>query len=244
MQPAAVSISPNNGSDELGLTRLQRWFLASVVAVLFIFLVLHYMIIVLYNSRPNPLKVRHATLISRYVNPLFTQDWHLFSPDPINMDVILLMKTRHRPRPSAPVSESDWIDITTPILTRLHENRLSSLGSLAHIHVYALLGRAPAPAFKEMLDLMCRDADAPACRDARQRVARRGALADRLAARIASAHARKLYGSDADIVETKIRLLVRRVPRFSQRHKSQPHAALMMLPESPWRPYERVAVFH
>ena len=50
----------------------------------------HASMTVLYNSPINPIKVKLGFIIDNYMNPLFSQNWNLFAPNPVstNMDIV------------------------------------------------------------------------------------------------------------------------------------------------------------
>jgi hypothetical protein len=214
---------------------------ASAVVAVGAFVAFHFTMVVLYNARPNPIKLRHSRLIGGYIDPLFTQDWHLFSPNPINFDIILLVRARLRAAEGG-VVETRWIDITTPLLDKLHRRRLSSLGSLAHIQTYTLLARSPSPAYREFEQLLCRgDSPVAACDEDSPALDVQRQMAERLMVRVASAHARRLFPAD-EIVAVQVRTVLSRFPRFSQRQRRDASPALSVV-DSPWLPYEVVDLF-
>jgi len=222
----------------------RRWIVAAVVSGLACLLLFHFTMVLLYNSRPNPIKLRHYRFIAAYMTPVFAQDWHLFSPNPIAFDVILLIKTRLRDRTTGRLHETEWVDITTPIIRQLHRRRLSSLGSLAHIHVYTVFGERIPPAEAEVYRLLCARVEThPLCQgELTASMKRSAALAARLRARVASAHASKLYGRSSEILEIKVRTMTRRVPRFSERRRPDRTGPIVYL-ETEWLPYEPTATF-
>lgn len=220
-----------------------RVVVSLVIASLAALLLFHFTIIVLYNSRPNPIKLRHARFINRYMEPLFGQDWHLFSPQPVNFDVILLLKVRGRDTRTGRTTESNWLDITSPILQRLHETRFSSLGSLAHIHALTFFGRSPGPSTVEVLKLACGDnPQRDVCQAALKAQKETQGRVNRLLTRVGSAHASKLFGGWYELQHVKIRTLIRRFPRFSQRAMNA-RATFSRYDESPWLAYERTDAF-
>lgn len=219
----------------------EQVLLAAAVGTVVTCLAFHFTMVVLYNARPNPIKLRHRDFIGSYMDPLFTQDWHLFSPAPINFDIILLLRARLRGEHGQLV-ETRWVDITTPLLDRLHRRRLSAVGSLTHIHAYTLLARGPSPAYREFHELMCRgDVAASLCEDDPPLLRAQRHLAERLTVRVASAHARHLFGG-RDIVAVQVRTVVSRFPRFSERHTPGASSKLTVA-DSPWMPFERVDPF-
>lgn len=227
------------------MDRRQLGVLSGVVGALLLLLAFHFTIVVLYNSRPNPIKRRHDRFITAYMTPLFAQDWHLFAPSPISFDVILMLKTRLRHRTTAQLYETDWVDVTTPILRQLHRRRFSSLGSLAHIHVYTVFAQRLPPSQAEVYRLICENVkEHPICKgEPTDSMKRSAALAEQLRTRVASAHAFKLYGARWDIVQMKVRTLIRRVPPFSRRYDRDESRALTYM-DSEWLHYQPTHPFN
>jgi hypothetical protein len=135
---------------------------------------------VLYLAPPNPVKAMWLPVITALAHPFFVQNWHLFGPDPIRVNYVLAAQCRTRE------GVSDWHDVTQPMISRHHQNRLTPLGRLMRVHQNAIrvfLGLD----YDEWRSLACkRDPNSPLCRaqqplDARRRdvglrVLRAGAL--------------------------------------------------------------------
>jgi hypothetical protein len=221
----------------------RRLVLLSVIAGLCLLLSFHFLVVVAHNSPPNPVKMRHALFINNYVNSFFAQDWHLFSPSPISYDVVLLVKSRIRHRATGEVTETDWVDITTPLLERMHEARFSSLGSLVHIHVHTLLQRNLSPGINEYMRRFCEDnPDSPNCNGETPEARARNENANRLMTRVASAHAHKLYGASHDVRQVKVRILINKFPRFSQRAQPNEQGEFGYR-DFEWMAYQPTALF-
>lgn len=222
---------------------VRRPFLLSVIAGLCLLLSFHFLVVVAHNSPPNPVKLRHALFINGYMNTFFTQDWHLFSPNPISYDAVLLVKSRIKHRTTGGVVETDWVDITTPLLERMHESRFSSLGSLTHIHVYTLLQRSLSPGVNEYMKRFCKDdPNNPSCNGETSEAKARNERADKLMTRVASAHAFKLYGAEHDVEQVKVRIVINKFPRFSQRAQPDEQGEFSYH-EFEWMSYQPTALF-
>jgi hypothetical protein len=229
---------------QIRMTRFwQRLVVVTVLASLSGMLVFHFLVLVIYNAPPNPVKIKHLRFIELYLNPFFTQDWHLFSPTPINYDVILLIKSRMRDKLTGELVESDWIDITTPIIEQLHKNRFSPLGTLIHIHVKSVFQRMLSPHYGEIVRRLCEEEpENPICKGKSPDFKARNSFADQVTVRIASAHALKLYGIGYEIHEVKFRIILNKFPRFSKRHEINQEGEVSYT-DSDWIPYQPVATF-
>lgn len=96
-------------SPSVLLTR--RWSRSLVagtfVAVLAV-LATHLAATFLYNAPTNPVSARYTKQIHWWMDPLFTQNWRLFAPNPISENVRIEARASLRPDGRA----SGWIDLT------------------------------------------------------------------------------------------------------------------------------------
>ncbi|MED3038000.1 DUF5819 family protein [Bacillus tropicus] len=93
-----------------------------VFAGLMFIMLFHASMTVLYNSPINPIKVKLGFIIDNYMNPLFSQNWNLFAPNPVstNMDIV----TRGGYKDSnGNEKTTDWVNITKTFTTNLQNNR-------------------------------------------------------------------------------------------------------------------------
>lgn len=129
-----------------------RFLVVALVGFLFI---AHFAVTAIYLTPLNPVKLKLSPLLQAWINPLFSQNWHLFAPDPLSSNHSLVTKCK------SGTTTSDWIDVTRAVLKRYYENRLSTAKAIAGIQVNALIsvatGGAPIeePAFRKF----CRDRD-------------------------------------------------------------------------------------
>lgn len=76
-------------------------------------LLFHFFVLFWYLAPDNPISHQFKYYISRYVNPLFTQTWNLFAPNPINTDQFINLRfIEYR---DGAVSTSPYLDISSPI---------------------------------------------------------------------------------------------------------------------------------
>ncbi|QHT46190.1 hypothetical protein M662_06690 [Bacillus sp. SB49] len=93
-----------------------------------IFLVFHFTMLGLSVGPNNPVSVTHREAINQYKDPLFYQNWNLFAPEPISKNHKILVKYR-----TESGEESDWNDISTPILDSNQQNRFSAINRAARV---------------------------------------------------------------------------------------------------------------
>ena len=73
-----------------------------------------------YLLNDNPIKHKYKKIIYGYVDPFFNQTWTLFSPNPINSNMSILVKFNYNK--SDEINSTDWLDICEP----LRESRKNS----------------------------------------------------------------------------------------------------------------------
>lgn len=131
------------------------WLAAVVMAVVF---VAYITTALLYLAPPNPLSLLHAQAIRGLLHPFFSQNWHLFAPNPVRTNLVLTVRCR------VGGQVTPWIDPFTPWLARHHRNRVSPMGKMLRIPqnaMFAVLGRST----DEWRPLICRRMpEAPLCR--------------------------------------------------------------------------------
>lgn len=106
--------------------RVWRRVVPRVFAVLsIVWIVFHYLIVALHVLPRNPVSVLHSELIRSYVEPVFVQRWSLFAPSPPLANDRYLLQVSVRSRSTSLEHLTDWFDVATPLLRRLHKNPLS-----------------------------------------------------------------------------------------------------------------------
>lgn len=214
-------------------------FPALLVAVL----CLHFGMTLVYLMPLNPIALRIAPVVQRYMVPWFAQDWHLFAPNPINETRMLLVSCRLRQTNGTTV-ETAWVDVSTPLWDAQARQRFSAAAWLGRIQSHAVeLYFDPS----ELLIALERhrtvdDSAVNHLADTIRSVqSMRRALATRVLARLGAAYCDRWYGA-GQTVATRVGLLVLRFPRFSQRQLPDSDGQLRFYPFA-WMPYERVDLF-
>lgn len=99
------------------------------IPVLLSILVITHFTIVISDVIPyNPITNKHEQSIDKYMNPLFSQNWHLFAPDPVAHNDGIQVKVEFKNK-----QDSGWVDITTPMIDQMHANYFSPLNRMARI---------------------------------------------------------------------------------------------------------------
>ncbi len=87
---------------------------------LYIGLIYHFSLIAIYQFPDNPIKHKYKIEINSYVDPMFSQAWTLFSPNPINSNMSLLYQFQYKN--NGKIVSTSWIDVTQPLITNRKEN--------------------------------------------------------------------------------------------------------------------------
>ncbi|KXY85466.1 hypothetical protein AT270_30100 [Bacillus cereus] len=92
-------------------------------------LCIHFCLILFHVMPKNPISNEISPVVNAYVNPFFTQNWHLFSPNPLVRNDIVYMQVKYK----GSSTPSDWLDITTPMIQTNYKNYLSPMNRMARI---------------------------------------------------------------------------------------------------------------
>lgn len=117
------------GSLSRRVARLLRWGVVLLVMLVF---TVHFTATAIYLTPLNPIKLALYRYVHAWMNPLFTQNWHLFAPNPLASNSSLVTKCR------SGTTESGWIDVTHAVLDRYYANRLSTAKAIGGMQVNAL----------------------------------------------------------------------------------------------------------
>ncbi|MDR7417632.1 MAG: DUF5819 family protein [Armatimonadota bacterium] len=183
----------------------------------------------LYLTPPNPLKAAWLPLIVGLAHPLFAQNWHLFAPDPIRTNYVLLARCRTR------AGITPWVDVTQSMLGRHHRARTSPMSRLLRVHLNAMR-LAIGVSHDEWRQYACkRDIRSAACRGKTETGSRRREIGTYLLQRTASTVCDQRVGlGTAEAVQTRI--LVHTPPPWSRRSEP-PSAGVTRFVPMPWTPY-------
>ncbi|EIM08415.1 hypothetical protein A1A1_00823 [Planococcus antarcticus DSM 14505] len=100
---------------------LKIWFY-----LLLSFVIFHSSVTIMYNFPSTPLKERFESEINSYIEPLFTQTWTLFAPNPVSTNVGVEVKMTHNNN-----TETQWISFSELV----HEE--SQKNFFSHYQFYA-----------------------------------------------------------------------------------------------------------
>lgn len=181
----------------------------------------------LYLTPPNPVKARHLATIVRIEHPLFSQNWHLFAPNPIRTNHILAGRCR------AGEQVTPWEDLTTPLVAGHHRFRLSPMGKLVRPTqdaLYLILGRN----HDEWRPLLCKRF--PGHESCRNDPGRKKAweLGIYVVQRVVSASCADVPG----VQQVQARIFIHEPPPWSRRREAQEWGRVRYV-TLPWMDYVR-----
>jgi len=105
------------GTLTVRIRLLSQYLFVSVCGVL---LLLHALLLFLFNSPDNPIKLALDPEM-RVFGQIFYQNWSFFAPTPIDEDIDLLVRARTKgARPTR------WISVEEPLIRTMQNNRMSA----------------------------------------------------------------------------------------------------------------------
>lgn len=114
------------------MKKRRRLFSLVVVNVLLIvFLTVHTVLLVFDTGPTNPLSVQVNRYSTYYIDPLFTQNWHLFAPEPLTVNYNLLLQVKLKK--GSELARGEWIDITSPMKDLNRSNVLTPFNRMLRI---------------------------------------------------------------------------------------------------------------
>lgn len=205
-------MSPTRGPASAPAERLPRlaWVATFGAATL---LAVHLLMTALHVAPVNPVTVQHETLVRRWTEPLFTQNWKLFAPDPIAVDQGLLVKTRTDDR-----RESEYVDVVSGYLEAKHHSVLAPRDGYL---VSGVLTRF-LEARQEAVSTLPEDARGGGLFLDRARLAALEpdvrAAYEQVLEDVRDAAAWHVAADDPSVRAVKLRIVQHTFPRFSERH--------------------------
>lgn len=198
--------------------------IAVTAAALAVLLGFHFTMTTLHAGPTSVLSLQVAPLTSRYMLPFFVQNWHLFAPNPINVDRGLLVRARLRDGAGNTVV-TPYYDLTTPAMHHVQTSRLlhskgphmisSAISSLKHVDPAAAALR------QRLAQRRAAQCPPPGCRSPRltphERAKRQEGLT--LVRGLASAAALQRWGRGVERIQ--VRVVTHEFPPYSQRSSSE-----------------------
>lgn len=83
------------------------------ITLLSILFVIHYSLIIMHAGPTNPISAKYDNLSNTYTSTIFSQNWHLFAPDPVNRNVHIYIQVTDN---TSKDTNNQWIDITKHLI--------------------------------------------------------------------------------------------------------------------------------
>lgn len=188
-------------------------FLATA-GVLILLLIVHTLLVVLSLTPDNPVKKQYQDRIQGYMDPLFTQNWKLFAPNPVSQHRSLAAQARIVDPRTGKTTESEWLDLSQPLIKQKQQNRLSSEALVTR---YIISG----------------------IRDYHHRNEGRKQNGEKMLQRAASTALQQQW-PEQEIQEIRFRTILQSVPPFDERHRDD-DSMQREYHESEWLPFTPAA---
>jgi hypothetical protein len=196
---------------------------------------LHFLLIVVWLLPTPRVPTMIRAVASAYVTPIFAQNWWLFAPDPPRLE--RRVDVRAFPKDGEHDAATAWMSLTDPVIDAIRRNRLSPQNGAWIVLLNAMYSLTDERAGPLRLgggarDLVLRTWADPARQPTGLVVLHRAG-----SAALAAAHP----GRDFDRVQ--VRIAIRRLPAFADRHAAAALVDVLLFPPvpfardvAPWRP--------
>ncbi len=182
----------------------------SVYALALGTLIAHFVLTLIFVLPPNPIKTL-TDLPQRYIGRFFYQDWGLFAPHPIRMDIRVLISCLTGDHESPP------FDITRNLLKRRYLNGYDRVNRVAINYAYSFF--TPYRSQMPYLELCTQKPDHPTCKAFRITEKRRREAAKEGLKRVATAFCADISKAEAlRYAKAHIWILLSEVPPWSERY--------------------------
>ncbi|MDR6225753.1 DUF5819 family protein [Desmospora profundinema] len=216
------------------------WKKLAVLGLLTVFII-HFAFTGLYNAPLNPLKAKHSNIIAGYMNPLFSQNWKLFAPNPASDNNTFYVRAQVKKEDG--VKTTDWIDLTSYMIERNQTNRFTPYNRLVRIQ------RGAVTAMVEEDDLIVTlHRKAQSNEEAKKKLddlhddkrkSEQQEYGEKLLNRYAQAYLNSLH-PEWEVTKTQLMLVETKAVPFSEKEKKEVETKTKVY-QFDWRNYQPVA---
>lgn len=136
----------------------RKWIVNIVRTLTALWLIVHFTLTVLYVFPISPAKDTLQPLIDATIGTYFPQNWMLFAPGPISVDLELLVRPLNDNEYSATLTKglpSDgWYNILPPLWTKDQQNRFSAYEKLSRTGLLAIRSHLTDPNDDQSVQIM------------------------------------------------------------------------------------------
>ncbi|WP_121641151.1 DUF5819 family protein [Virgibacillus sp. Bac330] len=93
----------------------------------FLFLI-HFMFTAIYLAPFNPVKAKYGFIVNAYMEPLFSQNWKLFAPNPASSNNQFLVRAQF-----SNGETTEWTNLTSFMIEKNYKNRFTPYNRLVRI---------------------------------------------------------------------------------------------------------------
>lgn len=198
--------------------KVQNYVLFITSVVISCFMIIHFSIILLHVIPKNPINLETRHKIDSYVQPFFSQNWHLFAPDPLSRDNEVHIRVRHEK--DGQIEVSDWINATKPFIENNKKNIISPTNRMARITTGLIVQMNPDDEFyrryKNTTDNKNKDTLGIVEEIMNENEEKSSRLGNEILHRYACSIA-GLYYEQEDLREVQVRLVFKDVVPYSER---------------------------
>jgi hypothetical protein len=120
--PQGYPVDPEDPAARSPRVRLA----AGVVAILLLVgVAFHLLFVTLFVAPPNQASRKYQSMTNQWIYPLFEQNWRLFAPDPLNVNIRVNARVQVRAADGT-VTTSDWMDLTGDDVDHIRGNPFPS----------------------------------------------------------------------------------------------------------------------
>ena len=149
-------------------SRARRAAIGAAKGLTLVWFVVHFGLTVIHVMPINPIKNEVGHVADMMLAPVFTQNWSLFAPTPIQTNYSLLVR---------PLTDSEtvayeatgalpgegWYDLSSPLWARFQTNRFSAYDRLSRVHSAAIRQYISGGIDLVAIGKACQKGDAEAC---------------------------------------------------------------------------------
>ncbi len=191
-----------------------------------LWLVAHVAMTAIYVSPSNPVRLATESFVLPMMNPLFSQNWSFFAPDPLDTDEALLTRCLTPTEASAAragaIPADGWYDLSTPFWIRFQRNRFTAYDRLIRTQSAALRNRLGYPTEVEGWVKACKANSKEACKTLEEQMKPVRERADKLLSHVASSFCNDIAASRAEFSDAALRVRITQPVPWSKRKTGKP----------------------
>ncbi|WP_141732378.1 DUF5819 family protein [Oligoflexus tunisiensis] len=123
-----------------------------------------WILIFMWNTPANPLKIEMQGILNRTIGAYLNQNWSLFAPNPINNNIVLLIKPLTKAEMdrflfSDQQFKDGWFDVSSSLWKAMQANRLSAYDRLSRVISGTARSLVSMPSGMQYFDKLAKNGD-------------------------------------------------------------------------------------